>query len=119
MAFLSEVQAKDYKVVTSAETIQEIIYLAKNQNDLSKGLETAHKTLEIAKILFSITPNTCQIYLENVAKYPNRSSRDLIQLSSCIENQIETIVTYDKDFQKFKEITALTPQEFLNNVKLP
>lgn len=112
-AFLSKVQTENYQIVTSAETIQEIIHLAKNQHDLPKGLKTARLALEMVKALLPITQDTCQIYLDNAGKYPARSSRDLIQLSSCIENKIDTIVTYDSDFQKFKELTTLTPAEFL------
>jgi len=106
-------QKNNLTIVTSAETFQEIIHYSKNIKQLTKGIDTAKITLEIADQILSITENTIQIYLNQAQTYQSSGSRDLIHLSVCLENKLKNIITYDEDFNKFKQVKALKPEEFL------
>ena len=97
-------------LVTSTETIQEIIHFTKNTKQLEKGLQTAQKTLELVNEILPINQITIEIYLKKAAIYKTSSSRDLIHLAVCLENKIKNLITFDKDFEKFKELEILQPK---------
>lgn len=99
-------------ILTSAESIQEIVYVALKMKRLNYGLKTIEKVFEIIDELLSINKKTINIYLNLVTKYLTSDSRDSLHSAACIENNIKTIITYDHGFKKFKELKALTPKEF-------
>jgi len=100
-------------VFTSVETIQEIIHFSQNTKQLAYGIKTSLKTLETVDKLLEINQKMILNYLKLVGNYKNVESRDLLHLTVSMENNINLIISYDKDFKKFKEIKAFTPKEFL------
>lgn len=100
-------------ILSSTETIQEIVHVALKTKKLGYGLKIIEKVLEIIDELLPINSKTINIYLSLVAKHPTNDSRDSLHTSVCIENTIETIITYDHGFKKFKELKSLTPKEFI------
>ena len=112
--FLKQCDKEKTIIYTSAETIQEIIHYSKNIKQLRKGLKAANKALSLVDSLFAVNKTTIDIYLKYAVIYQNAGSRDLIHLAVCLENKIDKIVTFDKDFGKFKEIQILNPQENKN-----
>ena len=102
--FLKNCKANNTSVVTSAETIQEIIHLAKNTKQLDKGLKMAKNCLKVADTMLPVNKDVIRTYLKYASVYKNSGSRDIIQLAVYIENKIDKIVTFDRDFAKFKEI---------------
>lgn len=107
---------KNINLLTSVETFQEIIHLAKNTKQLEKGIKIAKNTLEIVSQIFPVNEQTISIYLDAAEKYQSSGSRDLIHLSSCLENKIDHLVTYDSDFKKFKQLKILTPEQILSSI---
>lgn len=110
---IRECKKANTTLLTSAETIQEIIYYSKNVKQLSKGLKAAKTTLTTVDELLPIDSSTIEIYLEKTKVYKSATSRDVLHLSTCITNKVDLIVTHDRDFRKFKEVKALKPKEFL------
>lgn len=110
---------QNHKIIisTSTETIQEIIHYSKNHKQFEKGLECANFTLELVDIMYSVNQETIKIYLQKSRVYKLSTSRDLLHLSSSLENQINYLITYDGGFSIFKEIKAITPEEFLRKLK--
>ncbi len=104
------------KIVTSAETIQEVIYLFQNRGDLEKGLEMSSYIAEIINEILPVDGSVLQQYLSTIGKHLRQekiSSRDFLHVATCIVYKIDMIITYDADFKKFKEIKTLTPEQFL------
>lgn len=101
-------------ISTSVETIQEIIHYTKNTKQLDHGLKTATKVLSLVNELLPINMSTIEIYLKYASVYKSAGSRDLIHLATCLENKIDKIITFDKDFAKFKEIKTIQPQAIIN-----
>lgn len=104
-------------IYTSAETFQEIIHYAKNTKQLEDGLRICEASMRLGQEVLEVTRITIEIYLEKVRKYPKIGSRDIIYLATCLTNNLNTIVTYDKDFKKFKEIQSHTPEEIIKGIK--
>lgn len=104
------------KTSTSAETIQEIIHLLRNRVSIKRGVEVASFTMTIVHDILPIDEEVLQQYLLLVKKYGQHkkvASRDFLHLATCVVNKIDTIITYDADFRKFKEVKAMTPEEYL------
>lgn len=104
---------KKFQIVTSVETVQEIIHYSKNIKELEFGLMIAEFVLTTVDTLLPLSPSIVQTYLDNAALYFSPSSRDLIHLSTCQEQEIKTMVTSDNDFSKFVDIDAYTPSQFI------
>lgn len=100
-------------VFTSVETIQEIIHFSQNTKQLAYGIKVSEKILETADQILEINQKIILNYLKLVRLYRNVESRDLLHLSVGLENKVNLIISYDKDFKKFKELKTLTPEEFL------
>lgn len=100
-------------LLTSTETIQEIIHLAKNTKQLEKGIKVAQKTLQLVSEILAITKTTIEIYLVNISKYPTATSRDVIHAAVCQENRIDKLISFDRDFKRFKELSTFTPLSIL------
>ncbi|MBI2595361.1 type II toxin-antitoxin system VapC family toxin [Candidatus Daviesbacteria bacterium] len=114
-AFINYCQREKILVATSAETIQEIIHYSKNTKQLKKGLILAGVVLKMVDELFPVTQTTIRIFLEEVKRYPNIKSRDLVHFSTCLENKIERLVTYDREFTSLKGVKVLNPANFTHN----
>ncbi|OGY11409.1 MAG: hypothetical protein A3F61_00240 [Candidatus Blackburnbacteria bacterium RIFCSPHIGHO2_12_FULL_41_13b] len=106
-------RSRNILLLTSAETIQEIVYLAKNTKSLNKGLRISKTTLSTIEELLPVDKTTIEIYLKLAKKYPSATSRDLLHLATCLENKLDTAISFDRDFKKFKEINTLTPEDFV------
>lgn len=100
-------------ILTSTETIQEIIHFSQNIKQVLIGLKTAKKIFEIADEILAVDQETVTIYLDLVKKHKNIKSRDSLHVAVCIKNKIDGLISYDSDFKKFRQIKSLTPEEFL------
>jgi predicted nucleic acid-binding protein len=109
--FIKNSKHQGHLLLTSTETIQEIIHYSKNIKQLHLGLKVAEETLNLVTELLPVSLRTIDIYLKYAALNKNASSRDLIHLAVCIENKLNKIVTFDSDFRKFKEVDIITPKE--------
>ena len=106
-------QDNNIDILTSTETIQEIVHYSKNTKQLTKGIIVGKNTIKLVDHLFPVTKNTIENYLDAAVDYPKAKSRDLIHLSVCVENKIKKVVSYDKDFKLFKEIKTLKPEDLV------
>lgn len=106
-------QKQNHQIVTSVETIQEIIHFAKNIKQLEFGLDAANLVLQITDQLIPFTESILATYLENAAIYFSPNSQDILHYSTCQSEDIKTLLTYDKDFSKFKDINPTKPSQFI------
>ena len=113
--FIKFCQKEQIILLTSVETVQEIIHYAKNIKQIERGLEIANFTLNSVDQLVSITPETIKLYLKEAESYLKASSRDLIHLATCQENNYKVVITFDKDFSRFTQIKSYTPQQFIDH----
>lgn len=111
--FIDYCKKNKIQIVTSAETFQEIIYYSQNIKKLPEGLETAENIKQISDEILSIDIIVIETYLKLVKIHKTAQSRDSLHVATCLQNKLDLIITYDKDFKKFKEIKVQTPEEFL------
>ena len=116
---LKLVGSGEVQAITSSETIQEIIYFMRRVGELNKALLLSHELLEIVDLVVPVDKPIIKGYLGVAEKYGNEEkieSRDFIHLATCIEYKIFDLVTYDKDFEVFREIVIRKPSEIVGVV---
>ncbi|MFS8159035.1 MAG: type II toxin-antitoxin system VapC family toxin [Candidatus Roizmanbacteria bacterium] len=119
--FLSSCIKENIDITTSAETIQEIVHYLKNRNTIKDAPHICNTILKIIPTPLALDISVLEVFIKMVSEYgDNRKiqSRDLLYVATCIENDIGTIVTYDKAFSQIKEIKAQTPKQFLSLMPL-
>ncbi|MBI2594024.1 type II toxin-antitoxin system VapC family toxin [Candidatus Daviesbacteria bacterium] len=109
---------KTHKILisTSVETIQEIIHYSKNIKQPLAGVAIARNILKLVNRFYPITESTVLLYLDQAEIYQTSGSRDLLHYVVCLENKIDSIITLDKDFKKFKEVEILKPEEVMTQI---
>ena len=113
----SHLHNKGIKIITSTETIQEIIHVSKKEKQYKEGLKIAEHTLQAIDAILPVQKDTIKIFLKKNEKYRLNESRDVLHLAVCLENNIDTIITYDNGFKNFTEIKAYNPINYLKYVK--
>ncbi|MDQ3098393.1 MAG: type II toxin-antitoxin system VapC family toxin [bacterium] len=112
-ALTMHLQKENIQIITSTETIQEIIHVSKKVKQYRQGIKNAEGTLKTINKLVPIQDETIKIFLKKNEIYKLNESRDILHLAVCLENNLDTILTYDGGFKNFKEIKAYTPSEYL------
>ena len=95
---------------TNTEVFQEIIYRYFSINELSLG----HKIFEnfyslISPNILSVNPDDILLAQALSKKYHSIKPRDLLHAATMINNNLEDILSTDKDFDKIKEINRIDP----------
>ena len=112
--FITVCTDKSYSLVTSTETIQEIIHYSINIKQRSLGLALSQLSLQVIDDLLPVDKDIIHTYLELSEKYSSMSSRDLLHAAVCVNLKLD-IITCDKDLRKVKEISVYKPEEFITN----
>lgn len=111
--FLQKIKESSLSVTTSCETIQEIIHVVSGLANRELGIRICRDLLKIIPEPLAIDLAVLPVYLQSAKKYQGVESRDILHLAVCISNTIDTVITYDRHFQKFSEIKVLTPEDIL------
>lgn len=106
-------QKKGIAITTSVETFQEIIHYAKNISQLSAGIRLCKKVKRLVDKTLAVDEKIIDRYLQLASKYKKVKSRDLVHLAVSLENKLQAIISYDKEFKRFEEIKSASPSEFL------
>ncbi len=109
--FLKKINKESLAVTTSFETVQEIIHACRGYLNNRLGIKICQNILKIISEPLIINHEVITTYLKYAKKYENVDSQDLIHLACCVVYGIDRVVTYDKHFDKFKEIRTLKPEE--------
>ena len=111
---LELVAKESMEATTSSEVFQEILYRFWYLKEVDKGLAIFD---HFGQILSDVLPVT----LEDVKKarvlseqYSDIPPRDLLHVATMINNQIDFIVSADKDFDGVSEIERVDPLDFEN-----
>lgn len=107
--FVYSVSSANDRLITSTETIQEIIHRAVCMKQKENGIVIAQNVINLVDELTSVDETVIQSYITLTQSHVFQQSRDILHLASAIVSRADYIVTYDKDFLKFKEIEIIKP----------
>lgn len=112
--FIEFCRKNKIELVTSVETIQEIIHVLKNKRRLKEGITLASRVMKLVDEVLSVDKDIISIYLDIISRQVSFQSRDYIHFACCKANSLSTFVTYDRDLKKYKDLDVRTPEEFIN-----
>ncbi|MDP4011065.1 MAG: PIN domain-containing protein [Candidatus Roizmanbacteria bacterium] len=108
-------QDNDIRIVTSCETIQEIIYYCQRIKQVQKGILMSNLVIQTVDKMFTVNQNTIELYLDLIQDFPTIPSRDLLHGATCILNGNLDMITYDKHLLKLGRISAQKPESFIKH----
>ncbi len=110
--FLLKISQGIVEAYTSIITWDEIVWVIRKVFGLSVSVEQGKKFLEFPGLrLLGVKRSTIQRAQELMEKYEIKP-RDAIHVATALENDITTIVSYDKDFDRISEVRRLEPSAF-------
>lgn len=106
---LRRVSTGDLAAITSAEVVQEILHRFSGGPNRETGALMAENTLALLGPVLSVTDRIMRRLPELVRRYPALTARDLLHVATCVDAQIETIVSPDRGFDAVTEIRRIGP----------
>jgi len=109
---LEAVANNKFEAYTDTEVFQEILYRYYHINQVELGLQVFdHFSLIMNGFVLPVTPgdiSQARLLLEK-EQSPGLSPRDLIHLAVMLNNDINTLISTDKNFEKIAGINVITP----------
>ena|SRR3989338_10282543 len=112
--FLQASIDKGIRIYTSALTFDEFSYKVLRNKPIEDAIKSITAFLSLPNLTFlSVSKVTIWLAFELIKKY-HIDPRDAIHLACAVQNNIKTIISEDKDFDKVKEIKRIS----LDKIKL-
>lgn len=111
---LVEIAKGALRAFTSVETIQEIVYFHQRQRQIKQGLKLVDDIFKLMPELLSVDREIIIEFRKLLDRYPGVPSRDLIHLAACKVNGLRAVISIDRDFDKFKEVSRVLPEELVS-----
>ncbi len=108
---LRSIVAGDLDGVTSAEVIQEILHRFTARSEPAIGAELARHAMDVFAPVLPVTDSVVRRMPGLVEAHPTLSARDLIHVATCLEEDIDTIVSPDRDLDLLDGIHRIDPRE--------
>lgn len=109
--FLRTIKQDNLSVFTSILTWDEYVYTVRKLLGKQASLELGRKFLSL-QINFLGSDFSIIDYAQTISETFPLKPRDAIHLATMKKHGISTIITYDQDFSKIKDIKAITPDKF-------
>lgn len=108
---LRAIVAGQLEAYTSVEVLQEIVYRYYILGELQEGIGAAGDFAAFVEVL-SVTERDVERAFDLFRKYNDLPPRDLIHLSTMMNNGLKDIITADKHFDQIREVRRRDPSEF-------
>jgi predicted nucleic acid-binding protein len=108
-AILRKVTAGTLEAVTSVEVVQEILHRFIAIRRPRTGAAMAIDVLSTFAPLLPVTHAVVERLPDLVERYPHLTARDLIHVATCLEEDIDSVVSPDRGFDDVSEITRIDP----------
>lgn len=108
-AVLRRVAAGTLDATTSAEVAQEIFHRFVAIRRPSIGVSMARGVLDAFDPVLPITHRVVSRVPDLVQRYPALAARDLIHVATCLEEELDAIISPDTGFDHVSEIKRIDP----------
>ena len=110
---LERVAEGSLSAVTSAEVVQEILYVLSRRGLRSEGLRLAASVLALFPELLPVRRAEIAEALLLLDRYPTLNPRDAVHGATVRVNRLAGIVTADRHFERIEGVTPLAPSQVL------
>jgi len=116
IALLESIAKGEVDGVIDAEVLQEILHRYRSIGRWKDGSKVYDLTRKIIPLVFPITVEILDRARALLGKYPKLMARDALHAAVCIGNDVQTICSYDRDFDDVEEIKRTEPPDLLKFV---
>lgn len=109
---LEAIGREEVEGLTSTEVFQEILYRFWYLKDIENGWQIFDNFRKVISQVLAVTEEDISKARELSEKYRNIKPRDLLHVAVMVTNQIESIISVDKDFDAISEINRIDPLAF-------
>ena len=111
--FLLKISEGSVEACTATITWDEIVWVIRRMFGLKPSIELGRKFLEFPNLKLLSVKRSVILRAQRLMEKYKIKPRDAIHAATALENNIETIVSYDRDFDKLEEIKRLDPRSLL------
>ncbi len=108
---LTRVAGNELSGVISAEVIQEIAHRFVHAGQGARAAQLASHALDLFGPVIPIGQSVVARLPGLINRYPKLQARDLIHVATCLDEQIEAIVTPDRAFDAVAELQRIDPTD--------
>jgi len=111
--FLLKISEGSVEACTATITWDEVVWVVRKIFGLKPSIELGRMLLEFPNLKFLNVKRSVVLRAQSLMEKYKIKPRDAIHAATALENGIETIVSYDRDFDKLEEIKRLVPRILL------
>jgi uncharacterized protein len=111
VAFLHRVAAKKIECCINTEILQEILHRYRYIGRWEDGKEVYYLTKSIVPLVVPVVIGIMDIAYRLLQQYPSIYARDAVHAATCIEEHIDTIISFDKDFDVIEALQRTEPED--------
>ena len=111
--FLLKISEGLVEACTATITWDEVVWVVRKIFGLKPSIELGRKLLEFPNLKLLNVKRSVVLRAQKLMEKYGIKPRDAIHAATALENGIETIVSYDRDFDKLEEIKRLDPRNLL------
>ena len=111
LKLLHDIASRKTDACTSVEVLQEILHRYRIINRWEDGKKVYDLTCSIIPAIYPVELqdlDRCRRYMDS---YTGMMARDCLHIGFCVNRGIDTICSYDDDFDGVKELKRITPGE--------
>ncbi|GMU61559.1 MAG: ribonuclease VapC23 [Myxococcaceae bacterium] len=110
---LEAVAAGDLDGGTNAEVLQELLHRYRRLLTWEQAVTVYDSARLIVPEVLPVTARDLDRARSLLGDYPALSTRDAVHAAVVLENAVEALCTWDRDFDPIRELTVITPAEGL------
>ncbi|MEW5740481.1 MAG: type II toxin-antitoxin system VapC family toxin [Myxococcota bacterium] len=110
---LDAVAEGSLEAATNAEVLQELLHRYRRLLQWEQVMTLYESVRVIVPEVLPVTARDLDRSRSLLADYPALSTRDAVHAAVVLENDVEALCTWDRDFDVIRELTVITPAEAL------
>ena len=111
--FLLKISEGLVEACTATITWDEVVWVVRKMFGLKPSIELGRKLLEFPNLKLLNVKRSVVLRAQRLMEKYKIKPRDAIHAATALENGIETIISYNRDFDKLEEIKRIDPRSLL------
>jgi len=111
--FLLKISEGSVEACTATITWDEVVWVVRKISGSKPSIELGRRFLEFPNLKLLNVKRSVVLRAQRLMEKYEIKPRDAIHAATALENGIEIIVSYDRDFDKLEEIKRLDPRSLL------
>jgi len=109
--FLRKIALGEIEAYASPATWDEVVWVVRKVLGIDSSLNQGRKLLSFPNLKILPVKRTTVLRAQDLMEKYELKPRDALHAAIALENKITTIVSYDEDFDKLREIKRIEPLE--------